>query len=301
MLPGRQSPAHLELLKLVEHVLPQAEPGGVGIVELHHLSPDPHRQPEIGLLLPGDRGDLQGRRPRSAWKMVPLNSSWSGTSPSSRRREVLRRGHVEVERARDREVDHGAAGERWDDEADVSPEQPAQRLAPSRGLAEQVEQPRFFPNIVSPSRRLDPDLTSQRDGRDGHRRRLVGVHDPKLEHQVRRCGHGHRSGLDHVKGQFRHARPFPRFARSAQLVEEAPDAVPDLRATGKAAPMAAEQADELVTFIDRDAEILLSLAHAVDQQGLDVASSSCRTGFSASSSCQASSDSSDSVAPAGLG
>ena len=99
---------------------------------------------------------------------MPLNRRAERDLAIFEGREILGRGDVEVERARHGEVDDGAAGERRDDQARVRPEQPAQRLAPARRLAEEVEEPLLLGGLVAPAGRLDPDLAAQGDG--GNRR-----------------------------------------------------------------------------------------------------------------------------------
>src|SRR4051794_30899721 len=61
--------------------------------------------------------------------------------------------------------------------------------------------------------------------------------------------------------------------RTRSLVEageEPPDHVPDLGAPGQAAPMGPDQADQLVTLVDRGEVGVAGPARPVHQQGLDV-------------------------------
>ena len=100
--------------------------------------------------------------------------------------KILGGGHVEVVRAGHGEVDHRRARERRDDEAGVGPEQAPERLAPARGLAEQVEQPLLFRRRVAPPGRLDPDLAAQGDAGIGvGSSSVTALGDAQLENQQR--------------------------------------------------------------------------------------------------------------------
>src|SRR5215208_3907561 len=57
-LPGREPPANLILVEPVEGVSAKPDPGAVGKIVLYHLLPQPDRQPELCLFLPGDPGGL---------------------------------------------------------------------------------------------------------------------------------------------------------------------------------------------------------------------------------------------------
>src|SRR5918998_4611795 len=58
VLPGREPPANLVVVELIEGVSAQPDPGAIGEVVVHHLPPQPDRQPELRLFLPGDPGSL---------------------------------------------------------------------------------------------------------------------------------------------------------------------------------------------------------------------------------------------------
>ena len=101
--------------------------------------------------------------------------------------------------------------------------------------------------------------------------------------------------------------PRTTSALDAQLGEEAAHLCPDFGAAGKAFPVGANQAYELVALVDGRNVILgvshaMRMADAIDEQGFDVRLQlmrvpDCRSAISA----HASSGSSDSTAPAGLG
>ncbi len=89
-----------------------------------------NRQPEVCLFLPGDLADLKktifGRvEDRAAEQEAERDFAVFECV------KVLGRGHIEVERAGDGEVDDGTAGKRRDDDAGVSPERAPERLTPA--------------------------------------------------------------------------------------------------------------------------------------------------------------------------
>jgi hypothetical protein len=62
-----------------------------------------------------------------------------------------------------------------------------------------------------------------------------------------------------------------------------------------------DQTDELVALVDRHRETVVRCSNAIDEQRFHIRLELAKIGFAATRSCHASSESSDSVAPAGPG
>src|SRR5262249_60771503 len=134
-------------------------------VAVHELAPGGDRQSVTRLAIPWDLRDPQ----------AALAPREDGTAEEKQERdlaalqrvEVLRRGDVEVVRARHREIDLAGAREPGSHRGDVRPEERLQRIAPALGHPEQLLEARPLVGGVAPTLRLDPDLAAQRERVNG--------------------------------------------------------------------------------------------------------------------------------------
>ena len=179
---------------------------------------------------------------------------------------------------------------------DVGPEERAQRVAPPRRLAEQLDEPLLLVGRVARrcgSMRIWHRSATACTGAP------VGLGDPQPEHDRRHGGVRLRAGVEHLE---RRASRHRALARTR--VEERVERLVRLAAAVEAAPQRAQLADQLVAGVDRHEEALAPSLAAVgaDEERLDVGLERGRgRGCAATSSSHVSSGSSDSVAPAGLG
>ena len=184
------------------------------------------------------------------------------------------------------------------------------RRRPALGLAEEVDEALARGRIVIAPSRLDVDLRRQRDRED---LALRGLGDAQPEAQRGRGRVLDDLGAEHGElGRDRRRRAAAGgqalgFARGAHAPcrsserEELGHGVVDRAPAGDALPARLDHAHELVAAVDRHDRVARRLAHAVDDQRLDLGLELAQTGFAATSSSQAARCSSLSVAPAGLG
>src|SRR5579884_522647 len=152
--------------QVIPYILAQAEPGTIGIVEIHQLAPYGRRQPEGGFFVPGNLCDLQISRgglieDRAAEQKTERNLAVFQSI------EILRGCQTEVVTARHCQV-HATVACKWrHHDANVRPEQGPQRLAPTLRRAEQVEKPFPFSRGVAPPAGLEAYLTTKHHGVNG--------------------------------------------------------------------------------------------------------------------------------------
>ncbi len=227
----------LELLQCVERVAADPQPAAVREVQIHHAAP--HWRPGAGTT---PRSSTQPARPRSPDRplvnTVPQKSSRSGISPSAECMEVLGRRDLEVVGALHRQVELGRSGEAGDRRRHVGPEERPQRVAPPRGLAEQLVEALLLVGVVAPALRLDADLAAQGqgvDGRAGRSPRCAAKHDASAPRRAARAG---RRATSKARAHGSVTRRRHAGLRS-DPVEERVESVVGLAAAVEAAPQRA--------------------------------------------------------------
>src|SRR5579859_4014326 len=124
-------------VEALEYIAAQTKPGAVGIVRVHHVPPYFDRKLETRLFFPRNRRHLHrfvfgGIKDGAAEHQAQMHISVTETV------KILGRTDVEVKGAGDRKVHRRLPLKRRNVYIDMSPEQVAQRLTPTVGLAEEV-------------------------------------------------------------------------------------------------------------------------------------------------------------------
>ena len=214
LVPGGDGPEGLEPLEPIERVATDPEPSAVRKVQVHQPPPHGDREPERGLLVPGDR--LGGEPGLAAGEHGAGEEQQQGDLPATQPVEVLGRGHLEVVAAFHRQVDLRRRPEAGDGRRHMGPQNGPERVTPSGRLAEQLVEPLLLFRRVAPLLRLDADLAAQRQGVDVA---AVGLRHPQPEHEVGAAawGSGRASTTSNASDGHRARRPHP-FEEGVKLV-----------------------------------------------------------------------------------
>ena len=130
--------AHLIFVELLEYIASQAQPGGVGKVHLHHFFPDRDRQAEVGFAVPRHLRHLKSIL-RTLIEDCAAEHHAKGNLAGIERVKILCGGNIEVESARQLEIDEDVAVKPGT-ETLVSSREEAVRFGSIARLAEEIEQ-----------------------------------------------------------------------------------------------------------------------------------------------------------------
>ena len=128
---------HFERRQPIIRIAAEAQPSAIGIINVHHFLPNPHRQTVLRFFVPGDLRHLQFAL-RVAIENAAAEQQRQRHFAIFKAVKVFRRRDIEIERARNRQIDDRHAGKRRHDRADVRPQHRAQRLPPAIRLAKQI-------------------------------------------------------------------------------------------------------------------------------------------------------------------
>lgn len=179
---------HLVPVQPVEYIAAHRQPRSVRIVVVDELVPRPHRQPEAGLLLPGDRRHLEVAS-IALIEYAAAEEKREGDITFAYAVEVLGGRDVEVEGAWNLDINTRRVGERWERDTGVGPHHGTERVTPPVRLAEQVAKPRLLVGVIVPPGDIQLYLASQERGVNLLGRGTVG--HLKGKGQKRRGREGH--------------------------------------------------------------------------------------------------------------
>src|SRR5579871_1658490 len=132
----------------------------VGVIGVDQAPPCLHWHPESRLFTPWDGRDLRRARARIVKdRAAEEEAQWNLTAFQPV--EVLGGSHIEVEGTGHLRLHGSLADEGRRGGGDVGPQHVAERLAPSLGLAEQVEQMLLILRRVAAARDFDLNLATQ--------------------------------------------------------------------------------------------------------------------------------------------
>jgi hypothetical protein len=166
------------------------------------LAPDTDREPVTRLLAPRHLRD--GHPPVRRAEHGPAEQQEQRNVAAVQAGEVPRGADLHVVGQRHRQIDLATSGESRNHDRDVRELHRLERVGPALGVAEQVVQPLGFLVGVPPPRRLDPELTAQRDRLDSL---AAGLADPQREEHRWHDRVSVGACADTVEDQFRHDRP----------------------------------------------------------------------------------------------